>query len=666
MNKITVTLAGLSSVALCTATLANVDVGFSLTGSSGTQVDYAIDMSGTLGNANITCNYSTDWDSWTSAGDLLIGVVDPSGNAVEFGGWDLSLGYPSAGEFPSSWDTSSSGTYSHSFDLSGYGLSGSGQWTVQFANGFSDGSADDHWQGTLSLVGMTPGNTGYGGCCIDQTCHIVNEAACLDGDGTYLGDGTTCDGWPCGGSPAGACCLGVDCLDSNANACATLGGSFAGEGSTCAQGPCDPVEGDTCETAIETVEGSYPFDTETATDSDFGYPDETQCEDSDLSWEASPDLWFVWAAPDDGTFAIDTCDSNGSLDTSLVLYEGDSCDTLVQIACNGDSAAPAGCQDYMSTIDDIQVTAGATFYIRVGGWEGDVGTGTLNINFEHDTSVDRPMTFATIGADLVDAATGNWTVDLFVIVGEGGRVDAVAGTNDQTKMLTCSGDFYQNTFGGPTSMEINPAFYGIEPDLEWDSRVTIGAIDATGNPFGDNALQNIGMNWTPFENGDDLVANNGTWFILPTDGQGEAQEMLAADCSTVHAVRIARLTATGMSDMITFEGLIQGQNPDGSLLSASAYIETGYVAMEDCNDNGVNDTCDIANGTSADTNGDGIPDECESTCPGDATGDGLANVNDILAVIGAYKTGPGPADVNNDGVVNVNDLLQVISWFDGC
>ena len=446
---------------------------------------------------------------------------------------------------------------------------------------------------------------------------------------------------------------------------------------------------------------------------------------------------------------IDTCDA-ASYDTSLVLYEGADCGSLVQIACNGDDTTLPGCQAYSSYIGGTYVTAGQTYYIRIGGWQAATGAGTLHVDFSgggdpmgaccmgvdcsiqtngdcmamggeyhgdgsncgsvdcgggdpmgaccldgdcstmsgadcemfggkyqgDDTNcgdtdcgggtVGQPTTFATVGSDLVDGESGTWTVDLFLIVGEGGRLDAVAGTGSQTKMLSCSGDFYQNGYGGPTSMDVNPAFYGVEPNLEWDSRVTIGAIDSTGNPYDENALQNIGIDWTDFENGDDMTVTNGTWFILPTDTQGEAMEMVAADCSTVHAVRIARLTATSMGDVITFEGLVQGRNPDGSLFNDSAYIETGYVAMEDCNDNGVNDTCDIANGTSEDANGDGIPDECDPACPGDANGDGLADVDDILAVIGDFGGGAGPADVNNDGVVNVDDLLQVISWFGGC
>jgi len=53
------------------------------------------------------------------------------------------------------------------------------------------------------------------------------------------------------------------------------------------------------------------------------------------------------------------------------LYEG--CDT--QVACNGDGA---GCAGYTSSME-YNCTAGQTYYIRIGGWQGAVGTGTLNI-----------------------------------------------------------------------------------------------------------------------------------------------------------------------------------------------------------------------------------------------------------------------------------------------
>ena len=62
----------------------------------------------------------------------------------------------------------------------------------------------------------------------------------------------------------------------------------------------------------------------------------------------------------------------------------------------------------------------------------------------------------------------------------------------------------------------------------------------------------------------------------------------------------------------------------------------------------------MANGTSEDANGNGIPDECDSSCEGDADGDGDVDVDDILGIINGFGT-----------QYNVDDLLGAIANF-GC
>ena len=58
----------------------------------------------------------------------------------------------------------------------------------------------------------------------------------------------------------------------------------------------------------------------------------------------------------------------------MALYEN-SCDN--QVACNGD-ADGSGCQAYHSAFN-YTVSAGSTYYIRIGGWQGATGEGTLTI-----------------------------------------------------------------------------------------------------------------------------------------------------------------------------------------------------------------------------------------------------------------------------------------------
>jgi hypothetical protein len=100
---------------------------------------------------------------------------------------------------------------------------------------------------------------------------------------------------------------------------------------------------------------------------------------------------------------------------------------------------------------------------------------------------------------------------------------------------------------------------------------------------------------------------------------------------------------------------------------------TGFDFMpdfgQDCNGNHHPDGCDIASGASLDANGNGVPDECE--CVGDVDGNGVIDVQDLIAVILAWGPCPKPpeacpADTDGDGAVDVQDLIQIILAWGGC
>ena len=111
-------------------------------------------------------------------------------------------------------------------------------------------------------------------------------------------------------------------------------------------------------------------------------PDDTMCSGTFLDWTGSQDAWFVFTPDSDSLANFSLCDS-ASYDTSMVLYAGD-CDT--QVACNGDATTEAGCQSYYSGIYDWPVTAGTSYYIRIGGWQGATGAGTLTITAAADVA----------------------------------------------------------------------------------------------------------------------------------------------------------------------------------------------------------------------------------------------------------------------------------------
>ncbi len=74
-----------------------------------------------------------------------------------------------------------------------------------------------------------------GACCLDGDCSITTEEEC---DGSYQGDGTTCEGVDCGEATSGACCVGDVCSIESPDSCEGMGGIYQGDDTTCDPNPC--------------------------------------------------------------------------------------------------------------------------------------------------------------------------------------------------------------------------------------------------------------------------------------------------------------------------------------------------------------------------------------------------------------------------------------------
>ena len=228
------------------------------------------------------------------------------------------------------------------------------------------------------------------------------------------------------------------------------------------------------------------------------------------------------------------------------------------------------------------------------------------------------LTWSIVGANLVEDDDPTWTVDVYAILDDGCRLDAVAGDVNQQKMITTTTSFYQNPYGGPTSTSINPLLFGTFPDLEFDSFVTIGLTNSD-----DNVLSNIGIDWNDFENGGSVDSSDGSWFITPDDVQGVSDAFADEVCEDSNGVLIARLTTRDLDSSIMVEALFQGKDASGITWQSSGSAVIVY-------------------------------DDCNVQCVGDYNGSGITNVEDLLYVIAGWGD---PYDVE--------DLLTVIAdW--GC
>ncbi len=112
---------------------------------------------------------------------------------------------------------------------------------------------------------------------------------------------------------------------------------------------------------------------------------------------------------------------------------------------------------------------------------------------------------------------------------------------------------------------------------------------------------------------------------------------------------------------------------DGEVDDADLEVFLSVYAGQrsDCNANDVLDMIDILDETSVDADNDGIPDECQPTCPADSDGDALVGITEFLGVLGMWGTcpplpAPCPYDLTGDGVVGTEDFLTVIGFWGTC
>ncbi len=102
---------------------------------------------------------------------------------------------------------------------------------------------------------------------------------------------------------------------------------------------------------------------------------------------------------------------------------------------------------------------------------------------------------------------------------------------------------------------------------------------------------------------------------------------------------------------------------------------SALAAMPDCNENGVDDFFEIADGSEKDVNENGIPDSCESL-PGDMNCDGAVSVGDINGFVLAITDAAAyaamfpdcnidNADCSGDDTVSVGDINCFVALVTG-
>ena len=137
----------------------------------------------TVGLVDITLvatggNPSNNW-----ASDVLVAIVDPNGNGVQWGGYNVfsyGLGYTDIQDWPVSWNegAAAGSPWTITVDVSAGNLFGTGTWTVRVANGSDIGNADMVYDMDMSFVDMCEVGAG---CTDSAACNYDSEAVVDDG-----------------------------------------------------------------------------------------------------------------------------------------------------------------------------------------------------------------------------------------------------------------------------------------------------------------------------------------------------------------------------------------------------------------------------------------------------------------------------------------------------
>jgi hypothetical protein len=107
-----------------------------------------------------------------------------------------------------------------------------------------------------------------------------------------------------------------------------------------------------------------------------------------------------------------------------------------------------------------------------------------------------------------------------VFTNSGDILDAVYGEASAALKISSTKSFYQHPKGGPLSTDIQRYDMSVNPELAFDSWVTIGSEDNYMN-----ALSGFIMEFGTFETeGGEISTDNGAWFVTPDKRQSMAPD----------------------------------------------------------------------------------------------------------------------------------------------
>lgn len=282
-------------------------------------------------------------------------------------------------------------------------------------------------------------------------------------------------------------------------------------------GACDSTPAnDLCINSIPLLAGDTPFCTVGADTDGPAFSQSSGCVEFGYN-QMTSDVWYVYTAPADGTVTISTC--GATWDTRLAAYDnlfgpvvgcpGSDINFNALVACNDD--AP-GCGNGSEIT--LFVYGGEEYKIRVGGYQGWSGEGTLHVDFDPvGSSCETAIDLASIQSETYT----NTTLDA---------------DHDADESPCALGDtaakwykFYPSSCFGVPVVTVSTCL----PSTDFDTTISVWKADSSGcigeligcnDDFADGSCQIGGLNRKSKLT---FTAQNGTYYYVRVSGYNGAQ-----------------------------------------------------------------------------------------------------------------------------------------------
>ena len=466
-----------------------------------------------------------------------------------------------------------------------------------------------------------------------------------------------------------------------------------------------PPAGDDCSAPIVAVVGSNNF-TNINAGTSFG---EVTCGFGGAAF--TKDVFFSFVAPATDGYTFATCGSSAEFDTGIEVWDGCPDAGGFQLACNDDCPASTA----FASLVSADLTAGTTYIIRVGGWNG--ATGTTELLVSQGAPVGPPndncadATVAIVGNNPFDTngsttdgpnptdvscgafgssffndvwfsftapAAGNYTVSLCSAATWDTRLDIYDGCGGT--IVVCNDDFCGLTSEvtlaatAGTSYRIRIGGYGAANFGVGDMVISDGGGGGGGGagltcaesvvlPMGATAFNRAGatldLDYTGLCDmgafGTEINYNCIFYKFTPT----QAGLYTFSTCNNAnHDTRLSAQTSCDPSSVIAC-------NDDGTGCAGFSSIMDVTLSC------GIEYTIALGGYSATTVTGTGTltvsvasPVNCSPVCVGDFNNDQVRNASDLAYVLSAWGT-PG-GDCNNDGLTNGADLAYLFSGWGNC